>query len=811
MQKFSCLFVFLLLHTLAALAQPQQTIRGKVMDEESQYPLAGATLKVRTPDGSILGSIADENGQFRIEHVPVGRVSVGCTLLEYKDVILDNIEVTSAREVVLEIKMSSGNITVDTVVITARRNGEAINEMATVSAREFSVVETGLYAGSRGEPARMASNYAGVQGADDSRNDIVVRGNSPSGVLWRLDGVNIPNPNHFSIPGTGGGPVTILNNKFLANSDFFTGAFPAEYANGTAGVFDLRMRNGNNEKHEFSGQLGFLGTELKAEGPISRKTGASYLGTFRYSTLKLFSFLGINVGTDAVPKYFDGSFRLNFPLKNGARLTLWSIGGGSDVDIILSNAARPDTATLIYGQNDRDQYFGSNMGVTALTYSHPINEKTFFKATLAASHQSVIAHHELIFRHVNGEGNYVVDSLPPVLDYTFRENKYSAYISFSKKLGVRHTLRAGVNADWYDMKYVDSVRIVLGDSNGTATGMNPWLVRWDSRGGAALIQPYINYKYRLQEKLTLTAGVTSLLWTLNSNSFSPIEPRVGMSYDLGKGKRLSAGAGLHSQIQSPYLYYYGYTTNGRDPQEHNLGMGLTKSLHTVIGYDWMLAKNLRLKLETYYQYLFQIPVDVNRTSFSLINSGSGFSRFFPDTLQNTGTGRNMGVELTLERFFSKGYYFLITGSFFDAKYRGSDNVLRNTSFNGRFTANTVFAREFTLKKKNALQIGGKITYTGGRWYGPVNNVASAAALEVIYVDSTVNTRQFRPYFRTDLKILYRWNRPRVTHEFALDLVNLLGTKNILTLTYAPGHPSGNPIREEYQLGFLPLFYYKIDF
>jgi len=797
---------------LSLHAQPVQTLRGKVVDEESEYPLAGVKVVVKLPDGSLKGCFSEANGEFRFVEIPVGRVSLNAELMEYKSIQLDNIEVTSAKEVILNVRMAATSATLDTVTISARRNGEPLNEMATVGAREFSVVETGLYAGSRGEPARMASNYAGVQGADDSRNDVVIRGNSPGGVLWRLDGVNIPNPNHFSIPGTGGGPVTILNNKFLSNSDFFTGAFPAEYANGTAGVFDLRMRNGNNENHEFSGQIGFLGTELMAEGPLSKKSGASYLATFRYSTLGLFSFMGINVGTDAVPRYADASFRFNLPLKNGARLTWWAIGGTSDIDIILSAAERPDTATLIYGQNDRDQYFGSNMGVTALAYSHPLNENTLFKATVAASHQGVHSHHEQIFRRVNSDGLYEVDSLPAIQGYDFRENKYSAYFNWTKKLGVKHTLKFGINADWIVMDYLDSVRTAISDSVGNPIGMTPnWVVRWDSRRGAALIQPYFNYKFRVQEKLTLTAGLTSLLWTLNRNSFSPFEPRIGLSYDLGKGKRISAGAGLHSQLQSQYLYFYGYTTVGRDPQEHNTDLGLTKSWHSALSYDWLLSKNLRFKAEAYYQYLFDIPVDISNSSFSLANTGTGFSRFFPDTLTNAGIGRNLGLELTLERFFARGFYFLLTGSVFDAKYKGSDGVFRNTTFNGRFASNLVLAKEWSIRGKNAFQVGGKITYSGGRWYGPVNDSASAASLEIIYVDSTVNTEQFRPYFRTDIKVLYRWNRPKVTHEFALDLVNVLNTQNILTLTYAPGHPSGNPIREEYQLGFLPLFYYKVDF
>ncbi|MCB9236082.1 MAG: TonB-dependent receptor [Bacteroidia bacterium] len=810
--RHALLILGFLTFLIPAFAQPLQTIRGKIVDDESQYPLGGTKVIVTLEDGSVKGALADEDGNYRVESVPVGRVSIDYVMMGYLTTSMNNIIVTSAKEVIINVSLRSSSVEMEAVELTATKQvGDARNEMATVSAREFSVVETNLYAGSRGEPARMASNYAGVQGADDSRNDIVVRGNTPSGVLWRLDGVNIPNPNHFVIPGTGGGSVTILNNKFLSNSDFFTGAFPGEYANGISGVFDLKMRNGNNEKHEFSGQLGFLGTELMAEGPLSKKTGASYLGMFRYSTLQLFSFMGINVGTDAVPQYLDGAFRLNFPLKSGANLAVWGMGGYSDIDIVLSEATKPDTATLIYGDNDRDQYFGSRTVVGGVNYTHPLNQSTFIKASIAASQQKVLSNHDQIFRHVDSLGNFVYDSLPPILDYTFAENKINTYFFINKKIGRNQVIKAGFNVDYYDMNYIDSARTVLTDSNGKANGLAPWVIRWNAHQGAILAQPYIQYKLNVKDKFTFTAGLTSLYWSLNKNSFSPVEPRIGAQYNLGGGKRLSFGAGLHSQIQSPYLYFYGQKTINRVPQPQNTGMGLSKSIHNVLGYDMLIGKNLRLRAEVYYQYLFNIPVDVKTSSFSLLNAGSGFARFFPDSLQNTGHGRNYGLELTLERFFRGGWYFLATGSVFDAKYQGSDNVWRNVSFNGRFAFNGIFAKEFKVGGKNAFQISGKATYVGGRWYGPVDDQASRQALDIIYVDSTVNTLQFRPYFRVDAKILYRWNRPKVTHEIAIDLVNFLNIKNILTLTYAPDHPSGNPIREEYQLGFLPLFYYKIDF
>lgn len=807
--KYFVLGTFLLLSSIG-FGQITQVIRGVVVDQESQFPLIGVNVTIPMNGGSILGATTDENGEYNINNVPLGRQQIEFSYLGYNDVILTDIIVNSAKEVILNIEMQEKVTELDEVTVYAKRSGEVSNEMATVSAREFSVQETNRYAGSRGEPARMASNFAGVQGADDSRNDIIIRGNSPQGVLWRLDGFNIPNPNHFSIPGTGGGPVTILNNKFLANSDFFTGAFPAEYGNGIAGVFDLKMRNGNNQKHEFSGQLGFLGTELMAEGPISRNNKSSYLVTYRYSTLQLFDFLNINVGTDAIPQYQDGAFRLNFPSKNGGNIAVFGIGGLSRIDIILSEDTQVDTSTLIFGSNDRDQYFGSRMGIVGMTYTKPINVNTFIKAGVSASHSYVDANHDYFERSIVNN-MYELDTLLPVLDYTFIENKYSAYAFGNFKMNRKLSVKAGFNFDVFDLNYQDQVRNIRPSPIGKETQFDPWTTRWDAREYTALIQPYVQAKYRMNDNFTLTSGLTSTYYSINNNSFSPIEPRLGLAYQIDPKQKLSLGLGVHSQIQSNYLYYYGNRLVENEVDTYNKGMGLTKSNHIVAGYDRNLASNIRLKFETYYQFLYNIPVEIESSSFSLINSGSGFSRFFPRELTNSGRGQNYGIEMTLEKFFTTGYYFLITGSVFDSKYKGSNDVWRNTTFNGNYAFNGLFAKEFNFGGKSSLNLGGKVTYAGGRRYGDVDEVASAAQLEIIYKDNdNYNAFLFRPYFRADGKVNYRFNSRNLTHELAIDFVNIFNTKNILTLTYAPDNPLG-PIREEYQLGFLPLFYYRLDF
>lgn len=800
-----CLFLIFIMRTYSGLSQDTrtQTVRGTVVDKGSKASIEAVEVVLIENSGTdnpeSYWTVTDSDGEFRIEDVKVGRYQIEFHFLGYSSVVR-NIRVTSAKEVVLLIELKTSFQELSAVTVSAGYDGEPLNDMAMVSAREFSVAETKRYAGSRGDPARMASNYAGVQGADDSRNDIIIRGNAPWGVLWRLEGINIPNPNHFAIAGTSGGPVSIINNVYLANSDFFTGAFPAEYGNVLAGVFDLRMRNGNNEHHEFSGQIGFLGTEIKSEGPIDRSSGSSYLVTYRYSTLALFEFLDVNIGTNAVPKYQDAGLHLNFPISDKLNLSVFGIGGVSDIDIVLSDQEKPSKGTLIYGSNDRDQYFGSQMGVLGVSLSHSINKNTYMETTIGASNQVTRADHDKIIRHVEN-GFYEVDSLPKILDYTFTNNRYTLSSYITNQLTEKFKLESGIIAELYQHNFIDSARAVT--VKDSVFQFHPWITRWNTETYSTVLQAYSEFKWNVNARLTLSGGLNFLGQVLSGNFNYAVEPRGGLSYVLNERMSINAGVGLHSQTQPAYLYYY--------LESDNQDMGFSRSLHFVLGYNYMVLSNLRLKVETYFQHLYDIPVDKFPSSFSLVNSGSGFSRLFPGDLVNEGIGRNYGVELTLEKYFSNHYYFLLTGSLFNSKYQGSDGIWRNTTFNGQFAFNALFAYEFNLSPNLTLNTGGKATYVGGRWYGEVDREKSGQVQEIVFKDATRNSLQFDPYFRVDGKISIIWNQKNVTHEFSLDLVNVFNIKNILSLSYAPNHPSGNPVRKEYQLGFLPIFYYQIDF
>ncbi len=808
MKLTKILFILFFTSAVSLSQEITQNLRGTIVDADTKIPLIGCTVKILDIKEKLYGATTGISGDYAVRNIPIGKHTVEFKFVGYEPAIR-TIILTSGKEYILNIELEESSLVGEEIEVIAGRKGEVNNEMATVSSQSFTIEETNRYAGSRGDPARMVSNYAGAQGADDSRNDIVIRGNSPLGVLYKIEGVDIPNPNHFAVAGSTGGPVAILNNKFLSNSDFFMSAFPAEFGNSLSGVFDINLRNGNNSIHEFSGQFGFLGTEFQVEGPLSTKSKASYLIGGRYSTLTLMKQIGITIGTDAVPLYGDGAFKFNFPLKKGGAVSFFGIGGASSIDIIISDQERP--AQDAFGEQDRDQYFGTQMYFTGLTFTKPINSKTFLKATLAYSKEIQRTNHEYIIRDLNPDSTWNYKAEPfTMMTYRYVIDKVSAYIGLNRKLNAKHLFQYGLNVDAYGFSMFDSIRNVISDST------SPFIPRWDFASEAPdfLVQAFAQWRYKINPSLIFTAGLHSQYFTY-SNSVSPAEPRAGIKYYINEKSVLAGGLGMHSQTQPMYTYtYHKIDPSNGEKVYHNSNMDFSRSLHSVISYGTKIRKTLQFKTELYYQHLYNIPVEVESSSFSLLNQGSGFARFFPDSLQNTGTGQNYGVEFTLQKFFNKSFFFLTTFSLYESKYRGSDGILRNTDFNGNYIVNALVGKEFTLgKKKNQLLgFGAKATYAGGRRYGFVDTIATNALEEIVFLDEGYNTRRLPEYFRFDFKVNYTLNAAKVTHEFGLDLVNVFNTKNLLGLTYVPNpdNPS-EPFQFRNQLGRLPLFYYKIEF
>ncbi len=816
--KFTISFLF-----LSAFVYSQaylQSVRGKVTDKVTGIGLPGVVVKLKNDTSKKINAITDGNGFYKLKNVPIGRRDFLFSLMGYKTVPAGDIIVSTGKETILDIEMEESLIEMAEVEVSAENSKDVIADLQAVNMKSFTLEEIERYPGSRQDPARTAQNFAGVQGTNDSRNDIVVRGNSPSGLLWRMEEVDIPNPNHFAIAGSAGGPQSIINNKYLANSEFFTGAFPANYANALGGVFDLKMRNGNNEKHERTIQLGILGTEASVEGPLSKKTGASYLITYRYSTLALFSAfkIPISFGTSAIPQYQDGGFRFNFPTKKAGVFNFSGIGGLSNIEIVLSKIKeRPKE---LYGDQTRDQYFSSNMGVAMLNNVYSFNTRTLMKTTLAFSSQEISSNHYLILR----DANYVPESiLPHILNYDQTENKTTLSWFLKHKVNAANSFKTGFFVNHFNVTYFDRVKInSLYDTLPGDIIAKPWKKRLDNTDNYQLIQPYITFAHRFNEKWSANIGLNGQFLTVN-NKWT-IEPRANIRYQFKENQILSLAYGMHSQTQPGYIYYAipdsivknNVLVPNTEKLADNKNLDFSKAHHVVLGYDLQVSKFFRIKTEAYYQYLWNIPVYMIPSGISLINRGATFTRFFPIySMENNGTGYNYGVELTLEKLFSKHYFFMTSMSLYDSKYTGSNGKTYNSDFNGNYMVNFLGGIEYGVgkQKKNTINISTKFTIGGGKRYSPVNIAASNAIMDVVPDENQINTKQFDPYNRLDLRIAYKINAKKSSYEIALDLVNLMGTKNILALSYAPDPANYNadPLIKNYQLGFLPLFYIKVDF
>jgi len=775
------------------LAQGQQVltqaIRGSVSDAVTGYPLPGAYV-ILTDTVRLNGTVTDANGQYVLKNVPLGRQSIQVSFMGYETKIISNLLVESGKETLCDIKLEEKATGLGEVVVKAEsKKSSSQNDLAMVSARTFSVEETERFAGSLGDPARLVANYAGVMTQNDSRNDIIIRGNSPAGVLWRMEGIEIPNPNHFAAQGTTGGPVSMVNNNLLANSDFLTGAFPAEYSNALAGVFDLNMRSGNSSKHEYTGQIGFNGFEGGLEGPLWKTASGqkgSYLLNYRYSTLDLISKLGFNIGTGAaIPEYQDLTFLIDLPGTKAGRFKLIGLWGKSFIGLGRDLA---DTTGNQYNQASMATDFGADLGVIGLTHTYFFNENIRLKSTLSWQRAHSIAKLDSI----------ISESFMPYIRQNQAENKLSFSTQLKIKMNSDNNLSFGLIIDRFNVNYLDSIH---------NADIHRFVTTTDTKGNLLLIRGYGQWQHKFGDKTTAYYGLNLQYFDLNREFTA--EPRISFRYSLSSASNFNLGLGLHSQVQPKSVYFFKeYDELTSTYTENNRNLKSTKSAHVVLGYQLMLSNELRLKAETYYQYLYKVPVKESFPEYSLLNTGDQFGLPGVDSLVNKGTGRNYGVELTFEKFLSKGWYFLFTTSLFDSKYRGYDKVLRNTAFNGNYVFNLLGGYEHRIGKNSMLTVDLKTVWAGGKRYLPIDLAESVSKMELTYDWSAAYQNKYSDYFRTDIRIGIKLNSRKFSQEWGVDLQNITGYRSIFMEGF-----DGNKkaIYKVYQQGFLPMVLYRVRF
>lgn len=752
MNKIRVTAILALFISICSFAQerPAQTLRGIVTDRASGHPIPYATIQLTDMPG--LGMMCDSLGRFTLAKIPVGRHSVQASFMGYEPTTVREILVTSAKEVYLEIALKESVNELTEVVVRAHNRNEAMNKTAVAGARMLSVEEASRYAGGFDDPARLVASFAGVA-PSVSNNGISIHGNAPHLLQWRLEDVEIPNPNHFAdIATLGGGILSSLSSQVLGNSDFFTGAFPSEYGNAVSGVFDMKLRNGNNRRNESTFQVGIMGIDFASEGPLSKKHKASYIFNYRYSTTGL-----LNVDLGGKMDYQDLNFKLNFPTRRAGTFAVW----GTALLDKFKNSLEENPDKWDYredaGQGRSTQY----MAAGGLTHRYFFDENTLLKTTLAATYSDQQALQTTFDRNFTPS---------PFIDQNSRTTNLILTSSLNRKFSNRFTNKTGFTYTQmlYKMHF----------------GLAPFIdqpleVISKGDGSTGLISAYNSSTLGISAPLTLNFGLHGQFLTLN-NSYT-LEPRASLKWQTNARTSFALAYGMYSRMEKLDVYFV--KTRGTGNESVNKNLDFTKAHHLMLSFAYKVSDNTSLRIEPYVQFLYDVPV-MRDSSYSVLNRQEFYVE---NALVNQGRGRNIGIDLTWERALNKGLYYMITASLFDSRYRGGDSVWHNTRFNRRYVLNGLIGKEWMLgrNKQNILSVNLKLTLQGGERYAPIDVEATLAHPDKVvqHDESRAFSIQRSPMLLGNYTVSYRINKRRVSHEFAVKGLNFTGTKEYIQHLY----------------------------
>jgi len=713
--------------SLGAPAQQLYSVTGRVIENHTSEPLTGAHAVLRT-HSLFWGVITDDNGYFKIENVPAGIYELSVSFMGYEKLIKE-VEISAGNLSFPALKMTESSTTISTVEVKGSRseNDEPQNPMAVASARSFEIETTERYAASMSDPGRLALSFAGVRGQSDIVNGIIVRGNAPKGVLWRVEGIDVPDPNHFSQEGYGGGAVCMISGNIIGTSDFFTGAFPAQYGNAMSAVFDINLRKGDISRRHYYLQAGMLGFEGGMEGPFITGKNSSYLINYRYSTLKLFEKIGFDVG-NTISTYQDLNFKFNFPASRAGTISVFGIGGMSE--LVNYNQRRRKT-------NEKTKSY--DMAAVGFSHDYSLNKKNHLRSVV-----SVSANRETLDKDELYTGSLVVPSYRMSASNMF----FRGMTELNTHISSRTSLVSGLMASGIRFKLND----VFDFTKSTGEYKNSEITY--------LLQGHSQVKYSLSEKWTFLAGLHLLFFGYNHHY--AIEPRTGIKYQINKKNGLYLAAGLHSRLESLACYMVEDPWQATQP---NRNLNFTRAAHVVLGYEVTPAEHVKVKTEFYYQYLFDVPISTDEGSyFSMLNFQA---RYTTMKLINDGLGKNYGIELTVEKSFSHNYYLLANGSLFSSEYYAADGVWRNTRYNTNFVTSLTGGKDFPfgkVKKSWTFGANARILWAGGE-----------------RTEQSLFEEQISNYFRLDTRVSLSRKRERVTWLFAIDIQNTTNRTNENTL------------------------------
>lgn len=771
---------FLAVLLIGHAASAQEMLRGRVRDASTGSPVVGAKVHLsngRPQQDRLL--ITDSLGYFAAEMLPPGIYLCSVQAAGYEAIRIPEIQLVAARQTVLDLFLKPASVALPDVIIRAGAERQVLLPLGEIPlTRE----KTQRFPATFFDPARLALAFAGVANADDQANGLLIRGNSPQHLRWRLEGVEVVNPNHLPNAGTlsdrptqTAGGVLLFSAQLLENSSLLTGALPPGYGDAFGGIMDIYWRRGNAQKHELTAQASLLGLDFAAEGPLDRKNKHSYLVNYRYSTVGLLGQLGISFGNEQI-WFQDYTFKTSFSGKKGGQWSVFGAAGDS-----RNRFTPPTDSGSITQFKDLFQIdFRSSTGLLGTTWNSALGSRTYLAVSAVSSVQRNTR---------TAEAKALFSERDTALDA-----RLGLSLRLAHQASTHRSLQAGLLAQYASLA-TDASRQ---DS-----------LLYSATAATLTFQPWVNNLWTLpNERTQIHLGVHALIWRLLERYAwrTHWEPRLTVVHRLRERHHIAFYLGLNSQTHA--LWVYALHPPAADASDANRleGAPVATALQASARYSWAASEVWRLRAEVFYQHQYRLPA-AGALHLANISEPQPLG-----SLVATGRARNAGMELSAERFLSGGWFLLANTTLLQAHYRGTDNRWRSSRWNTGHMANLTAGKEWTLdhwpERLRTFGANGRLTWVGGQRAAPIDTAASAAAQSTHYDVSNGYPVRLPDFVRLDLRIYWRrhWGKRR-NSLLAFDLQNATLRSNV---AYYYFDPLLGRVATKAQLSLVPNISWRLE-
>lgn len=789
--RYIILFAMLCIATLS-MAQTGE-VHGTIIDARTREPMVGVNVIVEdTP----MGAASDADGKYLISDLEVGIYTVTFSMIGYEQQILTDVLVNSSQTTYKNVELrQSSLLSKEEVTVTAYSYFTKQEEIP-VSYRNLNYEEVRRSPGAREDVGRMVQNLPGVSASTDDRNDLIIRGGSPSEVLYMVDNVEIPNPNHFPTQGATGGPISMINSQLIEDVNFMAGGFSAKYGNKLSGVLDINYRNGNRKEYNGKLDLSFAGAGANMEGPLSNGRGA-WMFSLHRSFLDLASNF-LNYG--GVPIYANTQGKIVYDLTSDTRLSIIGIAGTDHItvepaiergDFLVGEI---DTSNYQWVLNKNRQYtIGGNLSKIWTPHLHSnftlsrnethfftdvnMNEKRVERPSDGNLRIGLLNKYQMYDNH----STEVVNDLKTDWTYLFDSGDKLNFGAYLKVMSYDHQIVYTPTPE----DTINNIGVeIVGDTINAKQS-------WTPKSGI-----YAEYIKQMTPKITLNLGLR--YDNFNLLATHDLAPRFGISYQISDNLTFNAATGIF--YQSPDLIYI--TGNPRNKDRFTS----IRSDHYIAGFDYLLSEATMASVEIYRKNYSQYPVasDPNYDFITMANSGASYGSVQTGAGVSEGTGQATGFEFLLQKKSIKDLYGLISYSYSVIRHAALDGVLRPGAFDNRHVVNIVAGYRFSKH----WEISGKWRYAGGRPYTPYDREASILAGAGRLNLNRINGMRYSPYHRLDVRFDHRSYYQHMTLVTYFSIENVYNRKNQSAVFW---NNDREKMQYGYQTGFFPVGGFSLEF